>query len=106
MNAGPPKICSATGQLASDIASDAMNLVELMSDLIGAGSDDANALAAARLLAARIGAMADAIAAAHGGSVWAGSMEKWLLPSGDAVDAWHALRAGVDHAVVESGRQA
>ena len=86
------KPCSDTGMLAGVMAVDAATLVDALSDLIGAGSQDANTLAGMRLMAARVGMVADALARAHGGEPWAGSADEWAFADDDRLLAWHRMQ--------------
>jgi hypothetical protein len=84
--------CPHTAELSGFIAGEAASVVELLSELIGAGSIDANTLAGARLLVARMGALADTLAVAHGGQPWSGDFDGWMLQSTAVLAAFKALR--------------
>lgn len=84
--------CAHTAELSGLIATDAASLVELLDGLIGAGSDDANTLACARLMVARVGALADTLAVAHGGEPWSSDFNGWMLQSDSTLAAFRALQ--------------
>lgn len=84
--------CPHTAELSGFIAVEAASVVELLTDLIGAGSADACALAGARLLVSRIGALADTLAIAHGGQPWRGDTDWWMFQNKATVIAFKALQ--------------
>lgn len=91
--------CTHTAAMAHGIAMELASLVELVEELIGAGSDDANTLQLMRHSLARLGWQADTIAHAHGGKTWAnprgalGLAGVWLLESEELCTAYVAITA-------------
>ncbi len=69
----------ATATLASGIASDAAILTELIEDLINRGNSDSCTLSCVVPMLARMGALADTLAVAYGGSRWGGDVADWLI---------------------------
>lgn len=84
--------CPHTAELSGVIAVEAASVVELLTELIGAGSEDACTLAGARLLVSRIGALADTLAIAHGGPPWRGDTDWWMFQNEATVTAFKALQ--------------
>lgn len=88
---------AATATLASQIADDAIAVVELLTNLIGAGASHSCELAAARVQLARMGMLADHLRRAHGGRDpgWYRDPTHWVLVSGASTacaDAWDSLQ--------------
>lgn len=73
------------------IATDAATLFELIETLIGDCNEAGNQLAAANMMVARMGMLADTIAAAHGGKPFRRDAMDWMVNSGRVPDAIRAL---------------
>lgn len=85
----------ATATLAGAIASDAAILTELIEDLINRGNSDSCTLSCVVTMLARMGALADTVAAAYGGSRWGGDATDWLITGALYQQAHEALQAKV-----------
>jgi len=79
--------------MASLLASDAVQLIEMFDEMIDKSSDAANTLACMRLVVARMGMIADVLARENGGDQWSeGTVPyEWLWQSPDVAQAWHLL---------------